>query len=81
MSRLSEDQLQLLDVLNRIRLTLTNEFKNHSNPSPSVFFKELMRLEVVLMENKNKEDLDRLMNENHGNLDVLMNQLMIKPVQ
>lgn len=81
MSRLTEEQLSLLDAINKIRLTLTNEFKNHTHPSAGVFFKELMRLEVLLMENKNKEDLDRMMAENHNNLDVLINHLVVKPTQ
>lgn len=40
-----------------------------------------MKLEVVLMENKNKEDLEKFFKENHANLDVLINQLIVKPSQ
>jgi dsDNA-binding SOS-regulon protein len=43
--------------------------------------KELLKLEVVLMENKNKEDLEKFIVENHANLDVLINQLIVKPSQ
>jgi hypothetical protein len=41
----------------------------------------LLKLEVVLMENKNKEDLDKFFVENHVNLDVLINNLLVKPSQ
>jgi short-subunit dehydrogenase involved in D-alanine esterification of teichoic acids len=44
-----------------------------------VLLRELLRLEVVLMENKNKEDLDKFFKENHANLDVLVNNLIVKP--
>jgi short-subunit dehydrogenase involved in D-alanine esterification of teichoic acids len=40
-----------------------------------------MKLEVVLMENKNKEDLEKFILENHANLDVLVNHLIVKPAQ
>lgn len=49
--------MQLLDVMNKIRLSITNEFKGKSNPNANVMLRELLRLEVVLMENRNKDDL------------------------
>ena len=43
--------------MNKIRLAVTKEFKEKSSPNANVMLRELMRLEVVLMENRNKEDL------------------------
>lgn len=71
--------MQLLDVLNKIRLTITNEFKGKSNPNANVMFRELLRLEVVLMENRNKDDLERFVRENQSNVDVLVGTLMVRP--
>lgn len=50
--------MRLLDIMNKIRLSITGEFKGSSNPSPNALFGELLKLEVLLMENRNKEDLD-----------------------
>jgi len=61
MSQLTNEQLQLLTMLNKARLTITQEFKNNVQPSGKVLLKELLLLEVVMMENKYKEHLGELM--------------------
>lgn len=71
--------MQLLDILNKIRLAITKEFKEKSNPNADVLLREVMRLEVVLMENRNKDDLDRFVRENQANVDVLVNWMMVRP--
>lgn len=65
MSNLNNEQLQMLTVLNETRLALTNEFKSSANPSRDVIFRELLKLEVFMMENKYKEQFTELFEENH----------------
>ena len=79
MSELKEQQLQFLDELNKIRLTITKEFKQNPNPSISIMFNQLLKLEVLLAENKEKEDLSKYIDENHCNIDALMMNTFVKP--
>ena len=57
MARLTQDQLSLLTEINGVRLALTEEFKRQENPSSDSFLRELLKLEVLMMENKSKEHL------------------------
>lgn len=78
MSELTNNQLQLLHQLNLVRIALTKEFKNKTYPSTHEFFKHLLKLEILLMENKNKEPLSLLLKENHSSLAVLIDQLLVR---
>ena len=42
-------------------------------------FNELLKLEVLLAENKEKEDFSKFIEENHNNLDALMMNTFVKP--
>lgn len=78
MSNLSNDQLLLLDQLNHTRLALLKHFKAHVQPDPGSFLHELLKIEVLTMENKYKEHLKELSKENQANLSLLMDRLLVK---
>lgn len=78
MSNLTNDQLLLLDQLNRTRLALLKHFKADTQPNPASFLHELLKIEVLTMENKHKEHLKELSKENQANLALMMDRLLVK---
>ena len=61
MTQLNNHQLKLLTELNGIRLSITQQFKSKESPDPGGFLQDLLKLEVLLMENKNKEHVGELL--------------------
>jgi hypothetical protein len=78
MSRLTNDQLLLFDQLNHSRLKLLQLFRSTSHPDPGEFFQQLLRLEVLAMEHRHKEKLGVLFKENEANLDLIMENMLVK---
>lgn len=68
----------MLDMLNKTRLALNNEVRSNVNPSQTVILHQLLQLEVLMMENKYKQNFSDFFEENHNNLAVLLNNLVIK---
>jgi len=58
MTNLTQDQLKILTELNNVRLAISTEFKSNEEPSAEVVMRELLKMEVLMMENKNKEHLE-----------------------
>ena len=71
-----KSELQLLDELNKIRIGFSEQFKNPKDLSQE-WLHLMLKLEVILMENKCRQSFAGLLKENIHNLSLLFETFLV----